>query len=488
MKIKQTIALLTGIFAANTLAATSRWSGDWFEVEVILLSNLSDKKVVKEVFDRAKPMPEYSHSLDILRSVLSPEISMLKQQLPYCGDKYQRAPLITPAKMPQAFPLLSLDQISDLFTDASIFERLMADEQARLENTYTSVDDFSTQDTELSQAVDTVIKAEEEAPQAALVLTDEELTLVEQAEQRFSEIQLRYHAQIKPLPKSLCAIHPEAFHNLNPNPQLYTYNGIPTDVMPPRIGLAEDVYSAQPYIIDRDSLELKDVFLSLRRSKNFRPLLHVGWRQQVFEKNKSTPVKLYAGDNLERFYQLALAQYRQEQLEEQQAESALQQVMGNVEAESNSSSPAQQKIEAKQQRLTQLFSALERFDNNQPIDMLNQPAPPIRISNHHVTMDTAPTPPLQPWYLDGFLDVFLVGNYLHIKADFSILNLTLAEQETLKLTPDSILDLKPIRLSQQRRLISRETHYLDHPYMGLIVQIRRHDRPVKQDEPTDSLN
>ncbi|GHF97981.1 CsiV family protein [Thalassotalea marina] len=488
MKIKQTIALLTGVFAANALAATSRWSGDWFEIEVILLSNLSDKNEVKEVFDRARSMPEYSRSLDILRSVLSPEISTLKQQLPYCDDKYQRAPLITPAKMPQAFPLLSLEQISAQFTDASIFERLMADEQARLESTDTVVDDLSTQDTELSQAVDASINTDEQAPQAELVLTDEELALVEQAEQRFSEIQLRYHAQTKPLSASLCAIHPEAFHDLNPNPQLYTYNGIPTDVMPPRIGQAEDLYSNTPYIIDRDSLELKDVFLNLRRSKNFRPLLHVGWRQQVFEENKSTPVKLYAGDNLARIYQLALAQYQQELEQEQHSEAALQQILDGSEAVESGLTPAQEKQQAKQQRLNQMFSTLDNFDENQSIDILNRPATPLRIGNNDVAMDAAPTPPIQPWYLDGFLNIFLVGNYLNIKADFSILNLSLAEQETLKLVPDSVIDLKPIRLSQQRRLISRETHYLDHPYMGLIVQIRRHDRPVKQDETTDLLD
>lgn len=487
MKIKQTFALLTGILAANAFAASSRWSGDWFEVEVILLSNLSDKKVVKEVFDRAKSMPNYSRSLDILHSVLHPEIATLKQKLPYCSDKYQRTPLITRAKMPQAFPLLSLEEISDQFTDASIFERLMADEQARLESTDTSVVDLNTQDTELSQAVDTSINSEEKAPQAELVLTEEERALVEQAEHTFSEIQLRYHAQTKPLSKSLCAIHPEAFHDLNPNPQLYTYNGIPTDVMPPKIGQAEDLYSNTPYIIDRDSLALKDVFLSLRRSKNFRPLLHVGWRQQVFEENKSTPVKLYAGDNLARYYQLALAQYQQEQQEDSQNENALQQILDN-HSQDNTLTPGQEKQQAKQQRLNQLFSSLDNFDDKQSTDVLNQSAAPLRIGNDSVMMDAAPMPPIQPWYLDGFLNVFLVGNYLHIKADFSILNLTLAEQETLKLTPDSIIDLKPIRLSQQRRLISQETHYLDHPYMGLIVQIRRHDRPVKNNETINLID
>ena len=65
----------------------------------------------------------------------------------------------------------------------------------------------------------------------------------------------------------------------------------------------------------------------------------------------------------------------------------------------------------------------------------------------------------------------------NIIADFNMLNLTLAEQETIKRRPNSQLDLQTISFKQHRQVISTETHYFDHPYLGMIVQIRRHDGP-----------
>ena len=116
-----------------------------------------------------------------------------------------------------------------------------------------------------------------------------------------------------------------------------------------------------------------------------------------------------------------------------------------------------------------------------------------------------PTAPVQPWYVEGLIDVYLIGNYLHVANDFSILNMTLAEQESLKLKAstagntaniDEVIKTPkviPIRMTQDRRMISREVHYFDHPYMGIIVQIRRHQRPelpseLPSETPSESAN
>ena len=58
----------------------------------------------------------------------------------------------------------------------------------------------------------------------------------------------------------------------------------------------------------------------------------------------------------------------------------------------------------------------------------------------------------------------------------------LAKFETQALQPEQELELKPIRFQQNRRVISGEIHYFDHPYMGMIVQIRRHKRPEPEAE------
>ena len=41
---------------------------------------------------------------------------------------------------------------------------------------------------------------------------------------------------------------------------------------------------------------------------------------------------------------------------------------------------------------------------------------------------------------------------------------------------------KAIRFKQDRRVISGEVHYFDHPYMGMIVQIRPYTKPEPEAE------
>ena len=60
-----------------------------------------------------------------------------------------------------------------------------------------------------------------------------------------------------------------------------------------------------------------------------------------------------------------------------------------------------------------------------------------------------------------------VKKYLHITADFNILNQTLSEQATNALRTNKVNssthEIKTIRFQQDRRVISGEIHYFDHP-------------------------
>ena len=47
---------------------------------------------------------------------------------------------------------------------------------------------------------------------------------------------------------------------------------------------------------------------------------------------------------------------------------------------------------------------------------------------------------------------------------------------------DENKDVKLINFSQNKRVISGEIHYFDHPYIGMIVQIRRFDPTKPADE------
>ena len=89
-------------------------------------------------------------------------------------------------------------------------------------------------------------------------------------------------------------------------------------------------------------------------------------------------------------------------------------------------------------------------------------------------MASKPEKPLQAWFLDGFFKVHL-DHYLYITADFNVLNQDKIEQANEG--NENIAD-KLINFNQNKRVITGEIHYFDHPYVGMIVQIRRFD-PTK---------
>ena len=61
--------------------------GRWFEVEVILLSQLGDKADIKEVFTTNKALPNYNRHIELLAPYLSPDIKSLKNSMPQCGER-----------------------------------------------------------------------------------------------------------------------------------------------------------------------------------------------------------------------------------------------------------------------------------------------------------------------------------------------------------------------------------------------------------------
>ena len=85
MKLHQSVLLVLSFFMTNAIATTSRWSGDWFEVEVILVQQLGDKSTLNEVFPKARPPHSSRPSLDLLSNYLNPDITDLKPLLPLCS-------------------------------------------------------------------------------------------------------------------------------------------------------------------------------------------------------------------------------------------------------------------------------------------------------------------------------------------------------------------------------------------------------------------
>jgi hypothetical protein len=68
-----------------------------------------------------------------------------------------------------------------------------------------------------------------------------------------------------------------------------------------------------------------------------------------------------------------------------------------------------------------------------------------------------------------------------LNADDSV-NAAIAESDLVNNNSDTLaytpMRLVAVPLKEQRRVISTQLHYFDHPLFGFVVQIRRYNRPA----------
>jgi hypothetical protein len=250
----------------------------------------------------------------------------------------------------------------------------------------------------------------------------------------------------------------------------------------------------------------------LKQSRNFKPLLHVGWRLAPYSRTKAIPLHLFAGDNFAADYQQKLKKYNSALAEfsRQQQRAAIEKLStdsinsaNGTETTATNSQPQALSAEHLQQKVEQLalLDIVEKSKNFAftkaevlaQLDARENAA--ITVNENTIKAPTPPKPPIQPWYLDGYFTVHL-NHYLFITAEFNVMNKTLAEIASDALKPNPIMlsannnavatpkssELKAIHFEQNRRVISQEIHYFDHPYIGMIVQIRRYSAPELEDE------
>ena len=143
----------------------------------------------------------------------------------------------------------------------------------------------------------------------------------------------------------------------------------------------------------------------------------------------------------------------------------------------------------KQQQLTQVFNELDAINSDNIFDLIGymerQTFEELIVINEInsdkselLNISNPPVEPLQPWFLDGFFKVHL-DHYLYITADFNMLSQPLdrSTHNTTTKTNDKL-----INFSQNKRVITGEIHYFDHPHIGMIVQIRRFDPSKPKEE------
>jgi len=273
-------------------------------------------------------------------------------------------------------------------------------------------------------------------------------------------------------------------------------NSVEINALPNKLNALGIHNEYNPYLIADESLLLTDISQRLRWSKTFKPLLHFGWRQVGVTQKDAIPLKLFAGQNLAHEYQKALEEYQLEvEKEKLLEENLINQLTKTQNSTLTTESTNIERSRNNQQVLNQIFTRFNAF-SREPIDIdtINKTVNQVNemdletiiatnsvetiVNKQHSELGTPLKAPIQPWFLDGFLKIHL-DHYLYITADFNVFNESDLEK-IIKNVPTSSNDstAKLINFSQNRRVITGEIHYFDHPYIGMIVQIRRFD-PTK---------
>jgi hypothetical protein len=532
MKLTQLFLCSAVLTFPLTLNATTQENNDrWFDVEIILFSQLADKSQLKENFPDSSELPKHRRVEDLLSRYLNPDIRTLKQLLPQCDSPHYVGDLAKKnAKLPALFSEKSLAQISQLAPELSVSNQAigLGQDSTNLLDSSNNVTQFSanndtasqhvfTDNTGLNREISSTIPENSAAGNSDIntialptILADKERAniqrLVLAAEQEFQRLKFQYPAKTESI--LLCRIDQAYFADYQVENPDFDYHGFAVDKVPLLIDGQEDIDNNKTHLLSKNSLQLNDIIQDLRYSKNFRPMLHMGWRQVARPEKQSVPVKVYAGDNFVIPYQKQLTKFN-DQKNQQKSHLLTDTSKKNLLESLPVQNQTEQLQQAKKARLEQIIAQIAQVNENtdELLAALNQQDLSLKITDKiplAATVNTPPIAPIQQWFIEGFFNIHL-KHYLFITADFNILDNSLAELATAKLAPrlptDANVNLnstanastpiqaKAIRFQQNRRVISGEVHYFDHPYMGMIVQIRPYTKPEPEpeSEPKESL-
>ena len=511
MKLNSAFFTSLLIFGASQIAmntealATEQESAErWFEVEVILFKQLGDKSTLKEKFPdniNTTSLPNYPQSFDLLTPYLQPDLTQIKQFMPLCGEQDKQHQYVE-----------SLQRVSTPFP-----EKMQSIEQVAIFNMPTFSDHSAFINETNQNSIDVTPNDRSNKNTNKNIALQE----TEQNEAITFEFDLQEDTLAKPIfsTQNLCVITQTEIDRLFDKEQLtdFKIDAFGVDTLPGKLYSAGAHHSESPYLIADESLLLKDISQQLHWSKEFKPILHFGWRQVGLTQNEAIPLKLFAGDHYQYQYQQALTAYQKELEQASEIENNLLKILTQAQDAQFSIKALDDKTnieifnrkllvntKRKQQVLDALLSDINYSNNSSEIKVIDNPAidsnvitdilntldkqtleelisangVELAIDDKQLALSNKPEEPLQPWFLDGFFKVHL-DHYLYITADFNVYN---QEQTKLVKADNENTDSKLINFNQNRRVITGEIHYFDHPYIGMIVQIRRFDPTKPADE------
>lgn len=470
-KIGHLLCFIIVTTIAGTVHAQERlW---WFEVEVIVFKRDTDPNSLREAFPSDLPLMSTLSSIDLLTPYLTPDLSWTRDSLPYCF-KPPAPPLkignvgFTPDSLLSA-PELSINELGVMemsaqadSTDGSVFdneqETPLQDGTEALNEPLNHPDSYAE-----SEADGQSVQIPEQLASRFMLFKIDTNDATDITQNRLPEIEFNPVA-IK-LPESLACVYedeqlqfaPQLDEDQQPEVELYQ--------VPQRVNGVEWLYTDNTYLLSQNSLKLTNLVNSINRQKDTNAILHMGWRQEiVFGQDKAPFYRLFAGQN----FASNFAENGDKLI-----------VVEETESVDNLLPPENEPVASEPDLIAQIKQALE--DPNYQFDS------PVEPDDRDIQQERV----TELWQLDGLFKVFLRYiqgvPYLHIESELDYRAPVVENSQTnLETNTEQGLEdqikLQSFRFSQLRRVISNQVHYFDHPLFGMVVQIRRFDKPVIEEE------
>lgn len=533
---------LLAVLASTPLLANDDW---WFDVEVIVFERKVAMSALEEQFDLADSLAVPATDADVIGAVITPDISMLKQGIAVCGETnalewpefdYFASASSEANAQSSSSDYASGQSLAQATNQASkvIFKEA---DSYQLQSTQTNfANELSSQSLMGTQALtgtlsnddlsDNGLSAEEIASYWVEFLGLDETETVTVPNQPYCVVQ-----------KPWLSYYDSKWHIHRPDNRLPAPKELP--ITPEG---SDWPYASHAHLLTKNAQEMALLSRQIRQNRDLTRLLHVTWRQPVkFGKDDAFNVRLFAGNNFsDEFDQDGVQRPPQPPLRFGNTAS-ISGSSGSNSYGSNSSGSngfdenSYQNLEDKIQSLDATSSGISVISGGSATGGLDDyqgnatstetitsdffydldarlasPAPILfkdllALDNADVIDDAdesnisaAFRAPI--WKVDGNMKVFLKYinrvPYLHIDSELfyrqpipvegqaaassSSSISSVSSNEDANATPE--YQLVSLPFSEQRRVISNQLHYFDHPLFGMVVQIRRYKRPTAPEE------
>ncbi|GEA11338.1 CsiV family protein [Alteromonas sp. KUL49] len=232
------------------------------------------------------------------------------------------------------------------------------------------------------------------------------------------------------------------------------------------------------HILSSESFELESLSRQIRQQRSLTRLLHTTWRQPVaFGENNAFKVRLLGGHDLGLQFNLNGEPHpKRPQITtgifmNNDASEGLAEVIENSGEITSIENPT-------------IFDRIsDRLSSPEPVSLRDLMQGTAANETEGMSGDEySYERPESIWELDGYLKVFLkyINSvpYLHIDSEVFLrvpYGIKGSDEVTDAIAPVTLVSLP---FSEQRRVISKQLHYFDHPLFGMVVQIRRYRRPA----------